>query len=156
MRKKYVVRLMAEERFMLEGLVSKGRTQAYGMKHANVLLAVDADGPGWSDEQTAQVFRCHQNTVRNVRQRFVEQGLEAALARKKQERPSRERILDGEREARLIALACSQPQDGRAKWTLNMLADELVALEVVPSISDTTVWRALKKTNSGPICENAG
>jgi len=147
MKKKYVVRLRADERSALEQLVSKGKTQAYKIKHANILLAVDADGPGWSDGQTAQTFRCDQNTVRNVRERFVEQGLEAALERKKQARPSRERILDGEKEARLIAIACGKPQEGHAKWTLKMLADELVALEVVESISSSTVWRTLKKRN---------
>lgn len=86
----------------------------------------------------------------------MEQGLEAAVERKKQESPSRERILDGEKEARLIALACSQPPEGRSKWTLQMLADKLVALEVVDSICDQTVRRTLKKTNSSLICVSAG
>ena len=148
MNKKYIVRLTDEERGELESMVTKGKTQAYRIKHANILLAVDADGPGWTDEQTAAAFKCNRNTVHNVRRRFVLQGIEAALERKKQEKPSRERILDGEKEARLVAIACSQPPKGRAKWTLQMLADELVALEIVDAVSEQTVRRTLKKTNS--------
>lgn len=156
MARKYVVRLSSEEREALEILVKKGKTQAYRIKHANILLAVDADGPDWSDEEAAEAFGCHVNTVANVRQRFVEQGLEAALERKKQKSPSRERILDGEKEARLIALACSAPPEGRSRWTLQLLADKLVALEIVQSISDQTVRRTLKKTNSSLTCVSAG
>lgn len=153
---KYVVRLTPEERSELKALVSKGKTQAYRIKHANILLALDADGPAWSNEQTAKAFHCHSNTVTNVRQRFVEGGLEAALKRKKQQRPSRTPKLDGEGEARLIAIACSPPPDGRAKWTLKMLADKLVELEVVDSICDQTVRRTLKKTRQNRTCASAG
>ena len=156
MARKYVVRLGSDEREVLELLVKKGKTQAYRIKHANILLAVDADGPDWSDEEAAEAFGCHVNTVANVRQRFVEQGVEAALERKKQKSPSRERILDGEKEARLIALACSAPPEGRSKWTLQLLADKLVALRVVETISDQTVRRTLKKTNSNLTCVSAG
>jgi len=156
MTRKYIVRLRSEEREALELLVKKGKTQAYRIKHANILLAVDADGPDWSDEESAEAFGCHVNTVSNVRQRFVEQGLEAAVERKKQKSPSRERILDGEKEARLIALACSQPPAGRSKWTLQLLADKLVALAIVESVSDQTVRRTLKKTNSSRTCVSAG
>lgn len=156
MAKKYIVRLADEEREMLAELVNKGKTQAYRIKHANILLAVDEDGPKWPDEQAAEAFSCHVQTVANVRQRFVEQGLEAAIERNKQKRPSRQRILDGEKEARRIAVACSAPPEGRAKWTLKLLADQLVVLEVVETISDQTVRRTLKKTNSGHICVNVG
>jgi transposase len=156
MARKYVVRLRSEEREALEILVKKGKTQAYRIKHAHILLAVDADGPDVSDEEAAEAFGCHVNTVANVRRRFVEQGLEAALERKQQESPSRERVLDGEKEARLIALACSAPPEGRSKWTLQLLADKLVALKIVDSVSDQTVRRTLKKTNSSLICANAG
>jgi transposase len=117
------------------------------IKHANILLAIDADGPNWSDHQAAKAYNCHDNTVRNVRQRFVEQGLEAALERKMQQFPSRQRIIDGDSEAKLISIACSSPPKGRAKWTMQMLADELVVLKVVDSVSSQTVWRTLKKTN---------
>jgi len=147
MNKKYVVRLTAPERQELENMVNTGKTQAYRVKHAHILLAIDADGPNWPDHQAAQAYQCHQNTVRNVRQHFVEQGLEAALERKKQDVPSRMRIIDGDREARLISIACSTPPEGHAKWTMQMLADELVVLNVVDSVSSQTVWRTLKKTN---------
>jgi len=147
MNKKYIVRLTAEEKKELENLVKKGKTQAYRIKHANILLAVDADGPNWPDHQVAKAYKCHQNTVVNVRQRFVEQGFQAALERKKQQAPSRKRIIDGENEARLISIACSKPPEGSAKWTMQMLADELVALKVVDCVSGQTVWRVLKKMN---------
>lgn len=147
MNKRYIVRLTAQERKELQNLIKKGKTQAYRIKHAHILLAVDADGPNWPDHQVAKAYNCHQNTVVNVRQRFVEQGFYAALERKKQQAPSRKRVLDGESEARLISIACSKPPDGRAKWTMQMLADELIALKVVDRISGQTVWRTLKKTN---------
>jgi transposase len=156
MNKKYIVRLTDAERKQLKDLVNKGKTQAYRIKHANILLAVDADGPNWADQQTAVAYRCNQNTVRNVRQRFVEQGLEEALNLKKRQTPPRQPILDGEKEARLIALACRKPPQGRAKWTLKLLAQELVALDIVESISDQTVRRKLKKMNLSHICGSAG
>ncbi len=156
MAKKYVVRLTPQEREELQTLVRKGKTQAYRIKHANILLATDADGPNWTDEQAAEAFGCHGQTASNVRQRFVERGLAAALERKKQDAPSRQRILDGEKEARLVALACSAPPEGRAKWTLQLLADQLVTLEVVEAISDQTVRRTLKKTSSGRTCVLVG
>ena len=156
MNKKYIVRLPRGERESLEELVNKGKSAAYRIKHANILLAVDVDGPGWSDQQTASAYHCHLNTVKNIRQRFVEQGLDAALHRKRQEWPSRQRILDGEKEARLIALACSEAPEGRTRWTLQLLADKLVELNIVESVSDQTVRRTLKKTNCNRIGVNAG
>ena len=156
MNKKYIVRLPREERESLEELVNKGKSAAYRIKHANILLAVDADGPGWSDQQTASAYHCHLNTVKNVRQRFVEQGPDTALHRKRQEWPSRQRILDGEKEARLIALAGSEAPEGRTRWTLQLLADKLVELNIVESVSDQTVRRTLKKTNCNRIGVNAG
>jgi len=145
--KKYIVRLTADEREGLQQMVSKGRGAAYKIKHANILLLADADGPGWSDERIAEALSCHPATVANVRGRLVERGLEGALARKKQQYPSRARLLDGEGEAQLIALACSEPPGGRARWTLQLLADKLVELQVVESISHETVRSTLKKTN---------
>jgi len=156
MATKYVVRLTSYERMDLKTLVRKGKTQVYRIRHANILLSVDADGPAWGDQQAAQAFHCHRNTVANVRQRFVEGALEAALGRKEQINPRRKRILDGEGEARLIAIACSPPPKGRARWTLKMLADRLVEIEVVESISDQTVRRTLKKTKSSRTCDDAG
>jgi transposase len=156
MNKKYIVRLTEDERQQLVPLTKSGKTAAYKIKHAHILLQVDANGPKWSDEHVAKAFRCHGNTVRNVRQRFVEQGLEAALARKKQSTPSRPRLLDGAKEARLIALRCSLPPEGQAKWTLQLLADKLVELAVVETISYETVRQTLKKTRSNRTCTRAG
>lgn len=150
MPKKYIVRLTIAERDRLTELVSTGKAAAYKIKHANVLLKVDADGPDWTDRQTADAFSCTAQTVVNIRQRFVAQGLEAALGRKRQARPSRAPVLDGEGQARLIQIACSQPPTGHARWTLSLLADELIALDIVETISAPTVMRTLKKTNSNP------
>jgi transposase len=131
-------------------LVSAGKAAALKLTHARILLKADAapGGPAWTDARIAEAIEVNRTTVEQVRQRFVEQGLQAALVRKKQARPSRERKLDGAGEARLIALACSEPPLGRAAWTLRLLADRLVELEVVDTISTETVRQALKKTNS--------
>jgi len=146
MTKRYVVRLTDREREELRRLVSKGRGAAYKIRHANILLLADADGPGWTDARIAEAVGVHSFTVRNVRQRLVQRGLEGALARKEQQRPSRQRLLDGKKEAQLIALACGAPPEGRTRWTLHLLADRLVELEVVESISHETVRQTLKKT----------
>jgi len=146
MDKKYIVRLGSEERERLEAWVKKGKATAYKILHAHILLKTDAEGPDWSDKRVAGAFGCHMRTVANVRQRLVEHGLEAALERKKREVPPRQRKLDGAAEARLIALSCSKPPEGRAGWTLQMLADELVVLGIVDEISGQTVRRTLKKT----------
>ena len=156
MNKKYIVRLSKPERSLLREMVRKGKAAAYKIKHANILLKVDADGPNWSDEETADAFGCHSNTVRNVRQRLVEQGFEAALDRKKQEQPSREKIFDGKKEARLIATSCSEPPKGRAAWTLELLSHRMIELKIVETVSASTVGRTLKKTNCSPIGENVG
>src|SRR5436190_19123319 len=147
--KKYKVTLTAEERLSLSELIAAGKASAQKLIHARILLKADAapGGPAWVDARIAEAAEVSVATVERVRQRFVEQGFEAALARKKQGRPSRERKLDGAAEARLIALACSPPPDGRARWTLKLLADKLVELEVFEAVSDETVRRALKKTN---------
>jgi transposase len=148
MNKKYVVTLEVEERQQLRELIRSGRAAAYKRRHAEVLLKADAGprGPAWTDERIAEAFDVSLRTVEHVRQRFVEEGLESAISRRKQRAPSRERKLDGRGEARLAALACSQPPEGRGSWTLRLLADRLVVLEVVPSISRETVRQVLKKT----------
>jgi len=112
-----------------------------------VLLQADEskNGHGWTDNQISEAFGIHTNTIHDIRRRFVEDGLQAALVRKKQERPSRKRIVDGEVEARLIALRCGQPPQGKGRWNLRLLADRLVELEIVPDISHETVRQALKK-----------
>lgn len=135
------------ERELLEGLISKGKESARKIKHANVLLKVDADGENWTDEKIADAFSIHVNTVQRIRQRFVEEGIEVALNHKKQLMPSRKPILDGEKEARLIALSCSKPPEGYGSWTLRLLSDKMVEMKIVNSISYETVRKALKKTS---------
>lgn len=149
MNKKYVVTLEPQEREELRRLVSAGRAAAYKRRHAEVLLKADAgpEGLAWTDQRIAEAFDVSLRSIEHVRKRFVEEGLEAAISRKKQTAPSRERKLDGRGEARLVALACSKPPEGRRGWTLRLLADRLVVLEVVDSISHETVRQALKKTS---------
>ena len=148
--KKYLVTLTADEREHLRALITAGKAAAKKLSHARILLKADSadGGPAWTDETIAEALDVSTDTVARVRQRFVEEGLAAALVRKKQDRPSRERVLDGAAEARLLAVACSGPPGGRTAWTLKLLADKLVELEVVESVSTETVRRALKKTQS--------
>jgi transposase len=148
--KKYRVTLTADERHHLTTLIAAGKAAAQKLAHARILLKADqADGgPGWADDRIADAVEVSVATVERVRQRFVEGGLNAALTRKPQARPSRERKLDGRAEARLIALACSAPPDGRKRWTLTLLADRLVELEVVDSVCRETVRQTLQKTTS--------
>ena len=153
-QKRFIVTLSRAERKQLEERVSKGKGAVSRIKHAHILLAADEKGPNMKDEDIAKAFRCHRNTVANVRQRFVEQGLEDALERKKRNTPPV--LLDGRGEARLIAVACSEPPKGRAQWTMQLLADRLVVLGVVENISDETVRRTLKKTNLNRICVSVG
>jgi transposase len=147
--KMYRVTLTADERQGLQEMIAAGKAAAQKLAHARILLKADAapDGPAWTDERIAEAVEVSIATVERVRQRFVEQGLEAALVRKPQDRPSRQPKLDGRAEARLIALACSKPPEGRTEWTMQLLADKLVELEVVDSVSDETVRRTLKKTS---------
>ena len=146
---KYAVELTSEQRKELAQLVSKGKAAARKITHARVLLQANEskDGPAWTDKQISQAFGVHTNTIHGIRRRFVEHGLQAALERKKQEHPSRKSVVDGDVEAHLIALRCGDPPEGRNQWTLRLLADKLVELEIVPNISYETVRRALKKTS---------
>ena len=148
--KRYKVTLTAEERQQLADLIAAGKAAAQKLAHARVLLKADAadGGPAWAAGRIAEAVEVSAATVARVRRRFVEQGLEAALGRKQQDRPSRPRKLDGRAEARLIALACSAPPEGRKEWTMQLLADKLVELQVVDAVCDETVRRALKKTRS--------
>ena len=145
--KRYVVRLSEEERGRLSGLVRTGKAAARKRMHAQVLLKADVGdrGAGWTDERIGEALEIHPNTVKEVRERFVEEGLEAALDRKPH--PPREPKLDGEKEARLLAIACGKPPKGRVRWTLRLLADRMVQLDVVDSLSYETVRRTLKKTS---------
>ena len=147
MNKKYIVKLTKQERRMLDELVQKGKSPAYKIKHAHILLQADQRRRNLKDEAIAQSLGCHLNTVRNVRERFVKEGLEMALERKNREMPPRLKILDGKKEARLITLGCSKPPKGFARWTLQLLADQMVELKIVDGISHETVRQTLKKTN---------
>jgi hypothetical protein len=147
MSKRYVVRLTKEERGNLQRLVGAGKAAVRKILHAHVLLQADEgpDGLGWRDTQISAALSVHPNTVAGIRERFVEQGLEAALHRKKQDHPSRAPKLDGKAEARLLAERCGPPPQGHKRWTLQLLADRLVALHVVDEISYETIRRTLKK-----------
>ncbi len=149
MNKKYIVRLTEGEREALGQLVSKGKAAARKRTHAQVLLKADAGehGPAWADEQIVEAFELGASTVQSIRKRFVEEGLDAAIERKKQYRLSRQRVLDGEKEAKLVAVCCSKAPSGRTRWTLRMLGDGLVRLEIVDSISHETIRQTLKKTS---------
>jgi hypothetical protein len=146
---KYIVELTSEERKELSQIVSKGKTAARKITHARVLLKADESqsGPAWTDKQISQAFGIHNNTIHGIRKRFVEDGLKAALERKKQDHTSRRRVVDGKVEAHLIALRCGPPPEGTKQWNLRLPADKLVELEIVESISHETVRQALKKTN---------
>ena len=149
--KKYRIELTTEEQQELKALVSKGRAAAYKQTHARILLLSDEarkDG-GLTDEEVARSLEIASATVERIRRRCVEEGIEAALGRKEQQR-RRPKKLDGAAEAHLIALACGEPPEGRARWTLRLLADRLVECEIVESIHPETVRKTLKKTNSSP------
>lgn len=147
--KRYVVRLERSERERLQRMVSVGKGAARKLTHARVLLQADQStaGPGWTDERIAEGLSVTTRTIEQIRQRFVEEGLEPALERKKRCRPAVEPLLDGAKEARLIAVSCTKPPEGRRRWTLRLLADRLVELNIVDSISYETVRRTLKKTS---------
>lgn len=148
---KCVVRLTEEERAHLRTLIGRGTAPARTLSRARILLKTNQGegGPGWSDAAIAEALEVGLSTVARVRKRYASEGLEATLARKAPEREYR-RKLDGEQEARPIALACGEAPTGRKRWTLRMLADRLVALEVVESVSYETLRQTLKQTNSSP------
>jgi transposase len=151
MYQKYVVMLTEAERAHLEQLIAAGTAPARKLAHARVLLKADKgpNGPGWVDAAIADAVEISQPTISRIRQQFVEAGLEAALNRRAPRRVYA-RKLDGEQEARLITLACSEPPAGHARWTLRLLADKLVERELVEAISHQTIHRVLKQTRSSP------
>jgi hypothetical protein len=150
--KKYIVRLTPDERTELLQMVRSGKASARALLHARILLKADdnPEAPAWSDEAISEALEVHATTVARVRQHFVEQGLEAALRPKPTTRQYA-RKLDGVAEAHLIALACSPAPEGRAHWTLRLLADKFVELRHVPTVSYETIRRTLKKTNYSRI-----
>jgi transposase len=143
---KYVVRLTEDERQALEGLLSGKRIAADRGLRARILWKADLDGDAWSDTEIADAFDVGVSTIHRLRQRLVEEGFEAALSRRpmSSKRPTK---LDGAQEARLSAIACGAAPEGRARWTLRLLADKLVELEIVDSIGTETVRQTLKKTS---------
>ena len=156
--KKYVVKLSDEERERLNTLIHKGKHRAGQLVKARILLKADASeaGEGWSDSQIAAALDTSVDTVARTRQQLVEEGFEAVLTRKHSPASARPRIFDGAAEAKLIALACSDPPKGRARWTLKLLEDAVVELNIVERASDNTIGRTLKKTLSSRTCRSNG
>src|SRR5215471_16169218 len=156
--KRYVVRLSAEERGGLEAIICKGKSSAARLLKARILLKADVSeaGAGWSDSRIIEALETSVSMVYRVRKQLVEEGFDAVLSRKQRATPAVPRIFDGEKEAKLIALACSKPPKGRTRWTLRLLESKVVELGIVDRASDSTIGRTLKKTLSSPIGGNAG
>jgi len=156
--KKYVVRLSGEEREQLEAVIRKGKSSAQRLLKARVLLKADVSesGEGWSDSRIIDALETSASMVYRVRKQLVEEGFEEVLSRKQRATPAVQRIFDGEKEAKLIALACSKPPPGRARWTLRLLENKVVELNIVDRASDSTIGRTLKKTFSSPIADSNG
>ena len=156
--KRYIVRLSAEERRGLEAIIHKGKSSAARLLKARILLKADVSeaGEGWSDSRIVEALETSVSMVYRVRRQLVEEGLEAVLSRKAPARPSVPRIFDGEKEARLIALACSQPPEGHARWSLRLLESKVVELGIVEAASNSTIQRVLKKTRSSRTAANTG
>src|SRR6266700_2194347 len=156
--KKYVVRLSGEERERLETLIRKGKSPARWLLKARILLKADVSeaGEGWSDNRIIRALDSKLSMVYRVRKQLVEEGFEAVLSRKQRATPAVARIFDGEKEAKLIALACSKPPKGRARWSLRLLENKWIELGIVDRASDSTIGRVLKKTFASPIAGSAG
>jgi hypothetical protein len=156
--KRYVVRLAPEERERLEAMLRKGKHRAQALTKARILLLADVSeaGEGLSDGRILEALGTSQSTVHRVRKQLVEEGLDAVLSRKQRATPAVIKIFDGASEARLIALACSQPPEGRARWSLRLLESKVVELGIVERASDTTIQRTLKKTRFSRTAANTG
>jgi Homeodomain-like domain len=156
--KKYVVRLSAEERDQLEAIIGKGKSAAWRQAKARILLKADVSdaGEGWSDSRIIEALDASASQVYRARKQLVEEGFEAVLNRKKRAAPPVPRRFDGEQEARLIALSCSQPPAGHARWSLRLLEKKVVELKIVDAASDSTIGRVLKTTFSSPIATSNG
>jgi hypothetical protein len=146
MNKKYNVRLSQDERQACQEVIKKLKGSSQKVKRAQILLKADVDGPGWTDQKISESFDCRVQTVESLRKQFVLEGFAAALERKKRVEPPTPPKLDGKQEAKLLALRLGKPPQGFGRWTLQLLADQLVELEVVDSISHETVRKTLKKT----------
>jgi hypothetical protein len=158
MSPRYRVTLTQEERRELEALTHRGKTHARKFIHARSLLLCDAgpDGPAWNVADVAVALGVTSRAIEHLKKRFVEEGLEAALERKPREKPPREITFDGAFEARLIALACSEAPEGRRRWTVRLLADKAVELDLAPTVSHMTIQRVLKKTNLSLTAADTG
>jgi poly-gamma-glutamate capsule biosynthesis protein CapA/YwtB (metallophosphatase superfamily) len=156
--KKYIVKLSEEERERLKALIQRGKSRARQVLKARILLKADASeaGEAWSDSQIGEALDTSIDTVARTRQQLVEGGLDAALTRKHSPNSARKRIFDGAAEAKLIALACSAPPKGRARWTLTLLETAVVELNIVDRASDNTIGRTLKKTRSSLTSRSNG
>jgi Homeodomain-like domain len=156
--KRYVVKLNAAERQRLQEMIRKGASPAQRLLKARILLKADASdaGEAWSDRKIIEALDTSVSMVYRVRKQLVEEGLDAVLSRKQRATPPVAPIFDGEKEARLIALACSTPPEGYARWTLRLLEEKVVELAIVDRASDNTIGRALKKTLSSRISSNNG
>lgn len=156
--KRYVVRLSAAERERLDAMIRKGKSPAQRLLKARILLKaeVSEDGEGWSDSRIIEALETSVSMVYRVRKQLVEEGLDAVLSRKASAAPAVARIFDGEKEARLIALACSRPPEGYARWSLRLLESKVVELGIVEAASDSTIQRVLKKTRSSRTAANIG
>jgi len=146
MRKKYIVRLSEEECNVLKTVLKKLKGSSEKVRRAQVLLAADADGPNWTDKKISEAYSCRTKTVENIRQRLLSEGFDIALHGKKRESPPRKKSLDGEQEAKVIALRLGKPPEGFANWSLRLLANQVVELGIVDSVSHETLRRTLKKT----------
>jgi hypothetical protein len=146
MDKKYIVRLTNAEREILREVIKKLRGSSGKVRRAQILLKADADGPTWTDKRIAEAFACRIKTVENIRQRLVTEGFEVTLCGKRRQTPPRQRSLDGVQEARVIALRLGKPPKGFANWSLRLLAEKVVELGIVESVSHETVRQTLKKT----------
>ena len=155
MLKKYIVRLTDAERASLKQVVAKFKGTSQKVRRAQVLLKADADGPGWTDAKIAEAFGCRTKTVENIRERLVTRGLDVTLDGQTRLEPPRPKLLDGEQEAKIIALRLGSPPPGFGNWTLRLLAEQVVALEIVESISYETVRRTLKKTAWAPSARSS-
>lgn len=156
MNKRYFVHLTDGERKQIEKLVRIGKAHARKLLYGRILLKADADGPDrWTDERIAEAFEVSTATVARQRKRFCEESLEVALMTKKPGRPRR-RVLDGRAEAHLVALCCSDPPDGRERWSMKLLAERMVEIRHVDTVSYETVRRTLKKTSSSLISSSSG
>jgi hypothetical protein len=146
MEKRYIVRLTDEERTTLREVIRKLKGSSQKVRRAQILLKADADGSNWTDGKIAEAFSCRTQTVESLRQRLVTAGFDVALCGRKRIKPPREKLLDGEQEAKLIAMRLGEPPQGFANWSLRLLAEKIVELEIVESISHETVRQTLKKT----------